>query len=122
MEGITEFFAFLEEGCFWRTLLCSNFIFPKLSCGSVCKFSNRSDEQFLGKLTFLSKIPIFKTCIFWPKSQNSSKLASYDFHHRIQRLLFCWCPNCQLRNFFQCTKIFVLLTGNDQKLALKIFS
>ena len=51
---------------------------------------------------------------FWPKSQDTLKPASCGFHQQIHRPLFCWCANCQLRDIFQCRKIFVFFTKNDQ--------
>ena len=84
----SEFFHFFKKIKISMYPPFSNFIFSKSSCAPTCKFSERSDQQFLRKLTFFVKKWHFKKCIFWSKSQHSVKLAPCGFHQRFQRPLF----------------------------------
>ena len=83
-----NFFHFFKKVKFSMHPPFSKFIFSKSSCAPTCKFSDRSDQQFLRKLTFFVKNGILKKCIFWSKSQHSVKLAPCGFHQRFQRPLF----------------------------------
>ena len=74
-----EFFSFLQKGQIFHAPPFSNFIFSKSSCAPTCKFSDRSEQQFLRKLTFFVKKWHFKKMPFLVKISTLGKASALRF-------------------------------------------
>ena len=74
-----NFFNFCKKVKFSMHPPFSNFIFSKSSCAPTCKFSDRSDQQFLRKLTFFVKKWHFKKMHFLVKISTLGKASALRF-------------------------------------------
>ena len=74
-----NFFHFFKKVKFSMHPPFSNFIFSKSSCAPTCKFSDRSDQQFLRKLTFFVKKWHFKKMHFLVKISTLGKASALRF-------------------------------------------
>ena len=98
----------------------SNFIFSKSSCAPTCKFSDRSDQQFLRKLTFFVKKWHFKKMHFLVKISTLGKASALRFSPAFSASSFL--VVCQIlapKLFSMLRNVCFFLTENDQKLSLK---
>ena len=77
--GTGIFFHFFKKVKFSMHPPFSNFIFSKSSCAPTCKFSDRSDQQFLRKLTFFVKKWHFKKMHFLVKISTLGKASALRF-------------------------------------------
>ena len=77
--GTGIFFIFFQKGQIFHAPPFSNSIFSKSSCAPTCKFSDRSDQQFLRKLTFFVKKWHFKKMHFLVKISTLGKASALRF-------------------------------------------